>query len=206
MSLLITSCSFFGKNNIEQPNYSIIKSNENFEVRKYSSYITANVSVDMDDDYDDAKSRAFKKLASYIFGGNTKNNKISMTAPVVVKAEESESGTKISMTSPVIMKADDKKMTMSFMMPSEYQMNELPTPNDSDITFQTVPERILAVVRYSGISSEKVENKKSKALYEWLEETEYEVKSTPVFAGYNPPWTIPFMRRNEVMVEVSVKK
>jgi len=202
LSLLnFSSCSLIGIQNEEGPKYKVLDRQANFEIRKYRPYIVAETSVE--GDYDESSGDAFRILAGYIFGKNKGNNKLSMTSPVESKKETS----KIAMTSPVTMNQSGNKFTMSFSMPSKYTLKQLPEPLDSRIKFREIKEKLVAVHRFSWLSSKDKNDKKAKELREWLKKSDkYTYKSTYSYAGYNPPWTIPFLRRNEVLILLQEKK
>jgi hypothetical protein len=193
--LILSSCSLFGIQSEDGPKYKVLDREGNFEIRKYEPYIVAQTSVE--GDYDESSGDAFRILAGYIFGKNKGNNKLSMTSPVESKQEPS----KIAMTSPVTMNQSGKSYTMSFSMPSKYTLKDLPEPLDSRIKFREIEEKIVAVHRFSWLSSKSKNDKKAKELREWLKKSrKYKYKKTYSYAGYNPPWTIPFFRRNEVLI------
>jgi len=165
-------------------------------------YNTANTSLPVNA----ASSKGFKNVANYIFGNNTNkvgnNQKISMTAPVIM-APQSD---KIDMTTPVSLKQDNGVWEVSFVMPSKYDIGTLPAPNTNNVTLVEVPSKTYAVIRFSGLSGEKKIAKKTQTLNSWIKEQALTPKSSPKIARYNPPWTPPFMRRNEIMVEVNKPK
>ena len=202
VSLLnFSSCSLFGIQSEEGPKYKVLNKEANFEIRKYEPYIVAETSVE--GSYDESSGDAFRILAGYIFGKNKGNNKISMTSPVESKQEPS----KIAMTSPVTMNQNGKSYTMSFSMPSKYTLKELPEPLDNRINFREVKEKFVAVHRFSWLSSKKKNDRKAKELRDWLKKSSnYTYQNTYSYAGYNPPWTIPFLRRNEVLIPLKVTK
>ena len=194
--LISTSCSLFGINSEEGPEYQIQYGDHNFEIREYSSYIVAQTKVK--GSFKESQNSAFRILAGYIFGKNKSKTKISMTSPVIQEKSQN-----IAMTSPVIHQKEGDFYTMSFMMPSEYKMEDLPAPLDDRITFRLMPSRVIAALRYTWWSNEERTRKKSVELVSLLEENgAYAIMGQPFYAGYNPPWTLPFLRRNEVMVEV----
>ena len=191
--LLLTSCSFFGIQNEESPKYRIISKDGDFEIRRYAPYIIAKVKVK--GNFKESSSKAFKVLAGYIFGKNKGDTKISMTSPVEIESKP----VKIEMTSPVIMNQSDDNYTMSFLMPSKYSLDELPKPLDKRIEFKEIKSRLIASHKYSWISSKVRNDIKAKELTEWLKENKkYRINNNYIYAGYNPPWTIPFFRRNEI--------
>jgi hypothetical protein len=92
-------------------------------------------------------------------------------------------------------------------MPPKYTLETLPTPTDPRVKIEQVPARTFGVIRFTGLWRDEKNREKAKELVDWIvREGEYEITSKPIFAGYNPPWTIPFLRRNEVMVELRKKK
>jgi hypothetical protein len=200
--ILGSGCSLFGIRTTEQISYKVIKRDGDKEIRLYDSYIIAKTVVK--GTYKQAQSEAFRRLAGYIFGKNDKNKKMSMTSPVVFGPNKSEE--KISMTAPVIHNVTENGLEMAFKMPSVFSLNELPRPDDSRITFEEIPSHIVATIRYSWVSSERSNQEKAQELRKWLEaQNDYEIVSIPKFAGYDPPWTLPFLRRNEVLVEIRKK-
>ncbi len=203
----------------EEPNYTILSQTENFELRRYESQLVAQTWVSGDQNA--ASRTGFKILADYIFGNNTapsgESSKISMTAPVAMqfaaKQSENKNGDnesqKIAMTAPVSIKQEQQqsegKWRVQFTMPSQYTMQTLPKPNNPDITIIEVPPQTYGVIKFSGLAgSEKVAAKTSE-LQSWMQAQKLTVTGTPELARYNAPWTLPFMRRNEVMIAYQPK-
>lgn len=200
-SILNLSCSVVGIRSEETPKYEVLLQDETNEIRSYSSYVIAKTTVQ--GEYKDSLGQGFRILASYIFGKNEKKTEISMTAPV---AQSKPSSQKISMTAPVAQNKTEAGWEMSFMMPSQYKMSDLPKPLDPRISFEEVSPKLMAVIQFTGWRDEKSNQRKAEELKRWLSKRpEYQILSGPVFAGYDPPWTIPFFRRNEVMFELSQK-
>jgi hypothetical protein len=183
---------------IEEPNYTVIEKSGEFELRVYAPMIVAETLVD--GSMDKASSDGFRRVADYIFGNNTApqggSQKISMTAPVTVEPKSE----KISMTAPVSVQQTDGKWRLHFVMPSQYTMETLPKPNNPAVTLREVPSSNFAVIRFSGLVGEEKVAKKTAELMTWLTSKGITPKGTPELARYNPPWTLPFLRRNEVMV------
>jgi len=200
ISVTQVACSIFGIRSEENPKYEILVQDGDKEIRSYSSYIIAKTS--MKDDSDASRNEAFRVLAGYIFGGNQKKQSLSMTAPVTQRnSSESES---ISMTAPVLSARAGQGWVMTFMMPSKYRLQDLPIPNDPRVQFEDVPAKIFATVRYSGLGRARSNLKKSEELRAWLAtQKKYRIVSEPIRAGYDPPWTLPFFRRLEMMLELS---
>jgi len=201
ISISQVGCSVFGIRSEENPRYVVVKQSDYKEIRAYSAYIVAKTTVS--GEYKQAQKDAFKILAGYIFGGNEKKQQISMTAPVAVVPSAQGQSEKISMTAPVMVAESAQGWTMTFMMPSAYRLEDLPTPNDKRIQFEAVPEKTFGVIRFSGWENNRKNGEKATELREWLGSIpQYKVIGTPVFAGYDPPWTIPFLRKNEIMLEL----
>jgi hypothetical protein len=199
---LNASCTVFGIRSSETPKYTILESEGDKEIRSYPSYVVAQTTVT--GEFKDAQGDAFRILAGYIFGKNQKKQKLDMTTPVrQEKAMESE---KISMTAPVMQSQSPSGLVMSFMMPSKYSMSDLPTPLDERVVLKEVPATTFAVIRYSGLGSQSTNTEKASELKDWLiAQKKYQVTSEPSFAGYDPPWTLPFLRRNEMMFEIKAQ-
>jgi effector-binding domain-containing protein len=175
---------------VETVKYSVLKKIGDVEIRKYPSLILASTTKGSDD------NSSFMIIANYIFGNNKSSKKISMTAPVITSE-------KISMTTPVITSNYSNKMKMSFVMPSEYTLKTLPKPNSSDVKIETIKSAKLAVLRFTGFTPAGKVNKLQDRLIKTLNENKIKIKSAPFLMRYNSPWTIPFIRRNEVAVEVN---
>ena len=183
----------------EQPKYRVLESlGDGMEVREYAPRIAAEVTVDARN-ADAARSQGFDILAGYIFGKNRQKQDIAMTAPV----EIASSGKTIAMTSPVEIDAQGGHMTMRFFMPAAYTMTTLPEPLDPRVKLSMVPLVTVAAFRYSGSTGEANTKAKNDALLERLKASRWQAVGPSKAFFYNPPWTIPFLRRNEVVVEVA---
>ncbi len=203
VSLLSSSCSVFGVRTAEELDYTVIEKINDVEIRKYNPYISAQAT--MRGDYDEIDGQLFGELAGYIFGKNKQKEKIAMTAPVVMNKPDSNKSEKIAMTAPVVLESNDNnEWTMSFSMPKKYTLETLPQPLSNNVQIIQNDETLYAVVRYTG-SFDSLESRKAnkKKLLEWLNtQQKYQMISPPVFAGYDPPFTLPFLRRNEVLVKI----
>lgn len=173
---------------LEQPDYKVLQTNKNYEIRAYKPFNVAE--VDVDGNLKNAGNRAFRLLARYIFGDNEPGEKMNMTAPVT--------------SEPINGSAHegDDEYTYAFVMERKYTMDSLPQPNDPRVRFSEKPARILAVRRYSGTWSEENYQQNVNALIEALGTDGFEVKGTPIFARYDAPFKPWFMRRNEIMIEI----
>lgn len=194
-----------GKICVETPKYEVIQSTADYEIRKYCSSVIAEVTYDPTQFKGD-KDGGFILLANYIGAvgnpQNTKPEKIAMTAPVITKTSE-----KIAMTAPVVTKTggeEHKKLvTMQFILPSKYtKAEEAPKPVDDRVVIREEGERKFGVVKFSGVASEDVVKGKVENLKKCLERDGYKVIGEYELARYNPPWCLPPLRTNEVMVPI----
>jgi len=178
----------------EEAPYTVIKTDDIFELREYAPQVLAEIIVD--GDLEGAGNKAFRPLFRYISGDNKSRGKIAMTAPV----SQEQMGEKISMTAPVSQQSVQGKWAVSFMMPASYTMETLPVPDDPNIKLRQVPARRVAAVRYSGFWSEEKYLLNKEKLGKWIKDNRYTVTGEPVWARYNPPFTLWFMRRNEILI------
>ncbi len=181
--------------NIEIPSYQIILAEKNIEIRHYQPMIIAE--VEMTGQRTEAIGDGFRLLADYIFGNNTVKQSIAMTAPV-----QQQESTKIAMTAPVQQQSTGESWKVSFVMPSEYTLDSLPTPNNERVILKEVSAKQFAVIRFSGTNSDENVKEHEKQLLEYVKANDIRVTGSPQYAFYNPPWTIPPLRRNEVMMEI----
>ena len=194
---------------IEETSYTVLSQVEDFELRRYDEQLVAQTWVS--GDQDTASRQGFKILADYIFGNNTapsgESSKISMTAPVTMQSDNlnGQASQKIAMTAPVSMQQNDGKWRVQFTMPSQYTMQTLPKPNNPDVKIVQVPAQTYGVIKFSGLAGSKKVAKKTETLKSWMQTQKLVITGTPELARYNPPWTLPFMRRNEVMMAYQPK-
>jgi hypothetical protein len=174
--------------------HAVVRSAETFEVRRYEPYLVAETVVDAS--AGEAGNQGFRILAGYIFGGNKGARKIEMTAPVA------QSPAKIAMTAPVAQSASAGGYAIQFAMPREWTLQSLPEPNDARVMLREVPARTVAVIRYSGTSSQGLYDENLKKLKDALEQEGTKWRGEPTWARYDPPWTPWFLRRNEIWLEV----
>lgn len=166
---------------IETPNYKVIKTLGDVEIREYPQLILAQTKLGSKR-YDSNGNRGFSIVAGYIFGGNQQKQKIAMT-------------------SPVIMSMSDTDASMSFVMPSQYQLSDLPVPNSSAVSLVTQGSMTLAVLRFGGYSSDEKIAKYAQILTQVLQEKNIRTKGSLLFMGYNAPWDV-INRRNEVAFQI----
>ncbi|MEJ2376101.1 MAG: heme-binding protein [Pseudolabrys sp.] len=192
--------STFGINTgTEQPKYEVIERIGNsIEIREYAPRIAAEATIDVTKSAN-PRGDAFRIVAAYIFGANKGKKKIDMTAPVEVKSV----GEKIAMTAPVEVDKSEKRLTMRFFMPTQYSRGELPEPTDSRVRLIDIPSETVAALRFSGSTSDAAVSARTTELLKLLKRTNWKIEGAPTAFFYNPPWTIPFLRRNEIVVAVS---
>ena len=164
---------------IEEPVYQVEKAweAEQIEIRAYAPRIMAVTGMNEDSD------SGFSVLAGYIFGGNAEEQKIAMTAPV----QQTMAGEK----------------EMAFMMPAEYAVKDLPQPEDQRVSFREAPAYTAAVIQFSGWASADKADEHWQQLRRFLIAEGIDITGEPTLNQYNPPWTLPFMRRNEIIVPVA---
>lgn len=195
---------------IEEPKYDVIQTDGSFEIRKYAPILIAETFVD--GDMDEASSKGFRLIADFIFGNNqvtdsNASSKIAMTAPVTAEPVSK----KIAMTAPVTAEPQSfesnmqaaKKWRIHFVMPSQFTLANIPKPKNDAVTLRNVPSKFFVVHSYSGFNSlARVQAKTDEAL-EWANRKALKVLGQPQLSRYDPPWTLPMFRRNEIMLEVA---
>ncbi len=196
---IVVLWSLFGyfSSRVENTEYSVLESKKGYEVRVYPEHIVAQTVVT--GSYRDALSEGFRIVAGYIFGGNTKKESIAMTAPVLEKKSASEA---IAMTAPVMASVEGESHTIAFGMPRKYTLQTLPSPTDSRVQIVTIPEKKMAVIRFSWLRTDARVQSKKQELLDALSKDGVVVVGEPQYAGYNAPWTPPWMTRNEVLIEI----
>ena len=192
-TICLSSCVTVG---IEKTKYKVTAREGKIEIRQYSSYIVAETVVDAE--FDGAGNIAFRRLFDYISGNNRKKESISMTAPVNQKARSE----KISMTAPVNQYQSKGRFVVSFVMPSKYTMESLPEPLDSNVVLREVPSGKLAAIRYSGSWGKKRYEAQKELLEEFIRNKDLKITGEAIFARYDPPFQLSFLRRNEVLIPV----
>jgi len=198
-ALAVVICLMMGDSAmaVPEPPYQTVVTDGDFEIRDYPAMIAAEVHVS--GDRDEAGNAAFRLLAGYIFGGNTKRQKIEMTAPVAMAPD---TGEKISMTAPVAMSGSENDWTMQFFMPGEYTMETLPVPDDARVKLVPVPPTRYAVVRFSGIGWDKTVAEHTERLRTFVANRHLVPVGSAILSRYNPPWTLWFLRRNEIWLQL----
>lgn len=176
----------------ETPAYTILEKHNDIEVRLYGSRLLAEVEVT--GDRDKAINDGFRILAGYIFGNNLSREKISMTTPV----SQSRSSEKIAMTTPVVQSGALDRWNIEFTMPSKYTLDTLPSSKDARIQFRIARPVKKAVIRFSGPTTKGNLSRNLGRLEDFIKKNKLSVQQPPFYEFYDAPWTLPFMRRNEI--------
>jgi hypothetical protein len=185
----------------EEPIHSVEPLTDGVQIRRYGPRIAAETTVAGDEA--SARSAGFRRLAGYIFGANHRDETIAMTAPVGWQPDRRD-GQQIAMTAPVAQSAgSEQNWVIRFYMPAKWTMESLPQPNNPAVQLVTFPAETLAVRRFSGGRSPGAIASQTAALMRTVRETGFEPIGTPAAWFYDPPWTVPMLRRNEIAVPVN---
>ena len=184
---------------LEQPVYTVLYEGEGVEYRRYEPFLVTETVIDDEDSYKAAANEGFRRLFRYITGDNESQSDIAMTKPV----QQVRSRKKISMTSPVQYDKSGSGYRIAFMLPSKYTLETAPVPLDRRLQTRAVPARTMAVFRYSGRWTNKNFIRYQDELLGALSKNNIETIGDVKSAFYNAPFVPPFMRRNEVMIEVA---
>ena len=182
--------------NVEQAKYTVSEQDGSIEIRDYAPMIVAEVEVS--GERDKAINQGFRMIADYIFGNNTSSQKVAMTAPVIQQQSE-----KIAMTAPVTQQGEGNGWKVRFVMPANQTMATLPKPNNEAVKLVNISSKRFAVISFSGMAGDESLKRHTEKLNAYIQAKKLTASSAPTYAFYNPPWTIPFLRRNEVMVELA---
>ena len=206
-ALMATGAAFA----VEEPKFTVLAQEAGFEMRQYAPLIVAETWVD--GDMDAASTKGFRLIADYIFGNNKapeskQSSKITMTAPVTLEPEPEP--LKLDMTAPVSLQpgvdapswVGAQRWRVQFVMPGKYTLASLPLPNNGAVTLREVPAKTVAVAKYSGLNTDSRIRKETQALTEWMKTRKLAPVGSPQLARYDPPWTLPIWRRNEILFEI----
>lgn len=198
--LLLTACSVVGvRSGTEQPRYDVVaRLPDGVEIRRYAPRVAAETTVD-GTEYS-ARSTGFQRVAGYIFGGNSGHARIAMTAPVAV----ARGGERIAMTAPVAQAHDaDGRWTIRFFLPASLALADAPAPDDARVRVVAVPAETMGVLRYTGSISPTAVAQARARLLAALSSSAWTPQGEAVSWFYDPPWTLPPLRRNEAAVPVA---
>ena len=208
LALALTAASAQPAGAIEEPGYTSVQRDGALEIRDYAPYLVAETRVEAN--FDDAGSQAFRRLFRYISGDNTQQQDISMTAPVIQRAagsapQEANGGASMAMTAPVNQVADGKGYRVAFVVPGKFNRSTVPTPNDARVTIREVPAARVAAWRFSGRWTEAAFKDAEARLRVALIRIGYTADGPATTARYNAPFSLPFTRRNEVLIPVQAR-
>ena len=182
--------------NVETPDYQVIDKSGAIEIRQYNPMIVAEATVE--GDRDKVIERGFRIIAGYIFGNNRSSEKVAMTAPVTQQASA-----RIAKIARVTQQADVTSWHVRFVMPSNFTMVTLPKPTNPQVVLIEVPAKRFVAIRFSGFASQNSLDQHKAQLQDFMVKQRLTAINTPQYAFYNPPWTLSFMRRNEIMIEIA---
>ena len=202
-AFMLAGCSVVGiRSGYEQPAFTVVdRITDDVEIRSYPARLAAETTVDAEDDRSD-RNQAFRMLFDYISGANRSQSKVDMTTPVEVASTPE----KIAMTVPVETAASASgPVTMRFFLPASYTPASAPEPADPKVRIVELPNTTEAVLRFSGLGGEARIEEKTARLREALDGSDWMLAGEATTLFYDPPWTLPFFRRNEIAIPVERK-
>jgi DNA gyrase inhibitor GyrI len=195
--IIWTVGSYLVVSSLEEPKYTLVSKTDNYEIRQYEPYLIAETEVR--GNFNSSTNDGFRQIADYIFGNNTAQTKIAMTAPVLESQSE-----KIAMTVPVTTSLDESSnRSVSFVLPASYTLDTLPIPNNDKVKLVEIPERTVAALRFTWYATKSRVADKKAQLQQLLKKDELTTTGPAQVAQYNPPLSMPLTRRNEILIEVS---
>lgn len=188
---LLGACTVVGMRTTEEPPFTVIAREGEVEIRRYGPRLLAEFEAEGSEQA--ARNQGFRPLAAYIFGENRAAERIGMTAPVAQSA-----GERIGMTAPVAQQGEGGRWRIGFFMPARYTRESLPLPRDARVTLRELPEETVAVLRFSGLPDEAAVRDAQARLAAALAQSSWRSSGAGGAWFYDPPWTIPALRRSEV--------
>jgi hypothetical protein len=180
----------------EEPSYRVLSEDGDIQIRLYQPMLIAETAIEAD--YSQAGKIGFNRLARYIFGGNVQNKEMSMTTPVFRESiGQLETKNEATQHAP-----NNNKWLMSFVMPPSFDLTTLPEPSDPLVIIESITAKKVATLRYAGSLNQERMTEYSQILSAWLDERHIKPLSSPRSAAYDPPWTIPSLRRNEIHIDI----
>lgn len=200
LAFLICTAPFLlgGCASVASPKYTVLDRRDGYEIRQYGGHLLAETEIR--GPYKESLNQGFRILFDFISGNNEGKIPIEMTAPVLQEAKPGPQ--KIDMTAPVLTESRDDRHLIAFIMPEKYTAQTLPRPKDARVTIREIPPRKAAVLTYSWYATDERVRKETDRLRSLLERDGARPTSSFRSAQYNPPWTLPFLRRNEIMVDL----
>ena len=189
----------------EKLSYELLETRDGFELRRYPRHVVAEVNIR--GDFMSAGNAAFGPLVSFISGRNEKSQKIAMTAPVTVEPQPSAMATAAPMTvepqSADGGLASANRWRIHFVMPRAYTLASIPKPKNDAVQLREIPAKVFVVHTYSWLNTQHRVQQKIQETLQWAQRNSLQVIGAPQLARYDPPWTLPMFRRNEIMVEIA---
>lgn len=201
LTLVLSACTLFGGKAADEPAYRVTLRDGVIEIREYEAFSVAETTVESP--FEEAVRVGFRRLFEYISGENRGAAELAMTAPVFLKPEwfsVSAPMTAAPLPSAGVLEDSAKGWTMAFVLPNGYRARTAPTPRDARVKLREVPARRVAVIRFSGLFRHRTGEAQRRILDAWLDVRGLSHLNDWRMAGYNPPWTLPPLRRNEVFV------
>jgi hypothetical protein len=189
--------NIFGFEAVEEPRYEVLRREGPCELRRYAPHAIAETR--MQGGFRDTQNEGFRRLARYIFGGNQARRELPMTAPVTLEPRPQPTSEALPMTAPVTLAPGEGGWTMSFVLPAGVTAANAPMPLDASVTVRDLPAQDVAAIRFSGLFNEAEFRRQEARLRAWLP-ADRAPTGPAQWAGYNPPFTLPFLRRNEVLL------
>jgi DNA gyrase inhibitor GyrI len=166
----------------EQPDYTVIKKDNEFEIRQYTNFLTAT--VETEGERDEAIGKGFRILFKYISGENNNKESISMTVPVMQKS------------------TGNNKWNVSFVVPKKFNLQNVPQPDNQSVKIINNPNLKVIVITFSGVfSNENIKENEAK-IRNYIKEKGLKIEEPVIYAGYNAPWTLWFLKRNEILFKL----
>lgn len=202
LAVMTAGCSVFGGRAAPEPAFEVEVRDGDFEIRRYGPMAVAVTAVE-GESYRGAVGSGFMRLFDYIQGANEGSSEIAMTAPVLTEPQDGggrAEGAEIAMTAPVLSEETASGWEVAFVLPAEMTAETAPRPTDDRVEIRSVPARRVAAVRFSGfLGADDIARERAR-LMDWIAARGETAAGPAQAAGYNPPWTLPFLRRNEVIV------
>lgn len=181
---------------VSEPPYEVLERlGDDVEIRRYEAMVVAETRIEAS--FDAAPNQGFRRLAGFLFGGNRGGESLAMTAPVT------QTGERLAMTVPVTQAATGDASVVAFVMPAGRALSSLPVPNEGAVTLREVPARTVAVLTYSGAADERTVAVRTAELEATLARAGRAPRGAATSARYDPPSTLPFLRRNEIWLELA---
>lgn len=211
-SLMVSACSVFGYNHgVELAGHAVIEKDGAVEIREYPELVVVQTKASGPNEIYSDQRQAFLRLFDYIGGENEGDIEIPMTSPVIVNTEEDQkfgNGKSMPMVGPILVDQENEQRDwmMSFVLSSNYTLETAPKPTNPLVKLNTVGERHVAAIRFNGVMREQRSQQYLAKLENWLASSNYKATGSYWSAYYNPPWTLPSFKRNEILVPIMENK